>query len=202
MSMGISIVTVAGLGTTPISALPLVSSYVTSLTFGQTTLIINIFMIVVQLLLLRKNVRWTIVLQLPLTFFFASLIDLSMNLIHDVPLTNYWARLGFSMLGNIVLALGVSLEIYSKAAVLPGEGMVVAMSIFAKKPFPKMKVFNDVFLVILAILLSLFFFQDIQGIREGTLISAVAVGLLVKLWMCLLKYFPYEPSQETSQKNS
>ena len=57
MSLGISIVTAAGLGTTPISALPLVSSYISGLTFGQTTLIINVAMILGQLLLLRKNVK-------------------------------------------------------------------------------------------------------------------------------------------------
>ncbi len=193
MSLGISIVTVAGLGTTPISALPLVSSYISGLTFGQTTLIINIGMILVQLLLLRRKVRWIIILQLPLTFFFAQLIDLSMSLFTQFSLENYWEKLAFSMIGNVVLALGVSLEIYSQAAVLPGEGMVLAMSLFSKKPFPKVKIFNDVSLVIIAIILSVVFFREMRGIREGTVISAITVGLLVKFWRFFINKIPYEP---------
>ena len=196
MSFGISIVTVAGLGTTPISALPLVSSYISGLTFGQTTLIINVAMILVQLLLLRRKVRWIIVLQLPLTFFFAHLIDLSMSMFSQFSLENYWEKLTFSMFGNAVLALGVSLEIYSQAAVLPGEGMVVAMSIFSKKPFPKVKIFNDCLLVVMAIILSVIYFKELQGIREGTIISAITVGLFVKFWRFFLNKIPYEPKSE------
>ncbi len=186
MSLGISIVTVAGLGTTPISALPLVSSYISGLTFGQTTLIINLVMIVGQLLLLRKNVQWVVLLlQLPLTYFFSILIDISMNWVQMVELVSYWERIVFSMIGNVVLALGVSLEIFSKAAVLPGEGLVVAMAVASRKPFPKVKVFNDVSLVILAVLLSYFFFHELHGIREGTIISAICVGFFVKGWLYL-----------------
>lgn len=178
MSLGISIVTVAGLGTTPISALPLVSSYISGLTFGQTTLIINVAMILVQLLLLRRKVRWIIILQLPLTFFFAQLIDLSMSLLSQFSLNNYWEKLMFSMFGNAVLALGVSLEIYSQAAVLPGEGMVVAMSIFSKKPFPKVKIFNDCLLVVMAIILSVITFKDYKGFERVQSFLPLRLGFL------------------------
>lgn len=197
MSLGISIVTVAGLGTTPISALPLVSSYISGLTFGQTTLLINVAMLLVQFLLLRRKVRWIIVLQLPLTFFFAQLIDLSMSLFTQFSLENYWEKLAFSMVGNAVLALGVSLEIYSQAAVLPGEGMVAAMSIFSKKPFPKVKIFSDCLLVVLAIILSVIYFRELQGIREGTIISAITVGIFVKFWRFFLNKIPYQPKPES-----
>lgn len=190
MSLGISIVTVAGLGTTPISALPLVSAYISGLSFGQTTLIINMGMIVLQMILLRKNIKWLVLLlQLPLTYFFSVLIDISMNWIQTIELVTYWQKVAFSMLGNAVLALGVSFEIYSKAAILPGEGLVLAMALCSKKPFPKVKVFNDVSLVILAVILSYFYFSDLHGIREGTILSAIFVGVFVKGWLSLITLF-------------
>ena len=195
MSLGISIVTVAGLGTTPISALPLVSSYISGLTFGQTTLIINLAMILGQLILLRKNVKW-LVLLLPMTYFFSVLIDFSMSWVQTIELATYWHQIAFSMLGNAVLALGVSLEIYSKAAVLPGEGLVVAMALFSGKPFPKVKVFNDVMLVVLAVLLSYFFFKELHGIREGTIISAICVGIFVKGWLSLFRLITGKKTDE------
>ena len=193
MSLGISIVTVAGLGTTPISALPLVSSYISGLTFGQTTLIINLAMILGQLILLRKNVKWLVLLlQLPMTYFFSVLIDFSMSWVQTIELATYWHKIAFSMLGNAVLALGVSLEIYSKAAVLPGEGLVVAMALFSGKPFPKVKVM----LVVLAILLSYFFFKELHGIREGTIISAVCVGIFVKGWLSIFRLITGKKTDE------
>lgn len=48
MSLGISLVTRGNLGTTPISSLPLVSSYASSLTFGETTFLINLFFVAGQ----------------------------------------------------------------------------------------------------------------------------------------------------------
>ena len=45
MSLGIALVTRGNLGTTPISSLPLVSSYASSLTFGETTFLINLLFV-------------------------------------------------------------------------------------------------------------------------------------------------------------
>ena len=52
--------------------------------------------------------------------------------------------------------------------------------------FGKTKVVFDWTLVSMAALLSVYFFGQINGIREGTLISAFSTGLLVKLFMNLL----------------
>ncbi len=42
-------------------------------------------------------------------------------------------------------------------------------------------------LVVLAVLLSYFFFKELQGIREGTIISAICVGIFVKGWLSLFR---------------
>lgn len=63
-SLGISLISSSGLGTTPISSLPFVASEVTGLT------------IVLQLLLLRKHFSRLNWLQLPLAFIFSVFLDL------------------------------------------------------------------------------------------------------------------------------
>ena len=67
-SLGISLISSSGLGTTPISSLPFVASEVTGLTFGTTTFFFNFALIVLQLLLLRKHLSRLNWLQLPLAF--------------------------------------------------------------------------------------------------------------------------------------
>ena len=97
------------------------------------------------------------------------------------------------MLGNVVLGLGVALEVFAGAAALPGEGL--AVSTVLHKPFSYVKIANDVILVLLALLLSYCVFHEIRGLREGTVISALCVGIFVKFWLAgLTKLFKRAPA--------
>ena len=51
-----------------------------------------------------------------------------------------------------------------------------------KKEFGTIKVCFDVTLMSTSVILSFLFFHQLNGIREGTVISAVLVGLIVKLY--------------------
>lgn len=198
MSLGISLVTRGNLGTTPISTLPLVSSYLTHLTFGQTTFLINILFVIVEWMLLRRSANWTILLQIPMTFAFSCLIDFSMGITEWMQTDSYVKSLGISMLGNAVLGAGVALEVFSGTMVLPGEGLVLAVAKVTQKSFANLKILNDVTLVILAILLSWAAFGELRGVREGTLISAVCVGIFVKLWLSLITKLTHTAPADTA----
>lgn len=56
-SLGVSFVTKASLGTSPISSIPYVLSLNFSLSLGQFTIIFSLFLIVLQLVILRKNFK-------------------------------------------------------------------------------------------------------------------------------------------------
>ena len=187
MSLGIALVTRGNLGTTPISSLPLVSSYASGLTFGETTFFINLLFVAAQWPLLRKSINKLLLLsQIPITFAFSYFIDTSMQITEFLSSDIYWKCFAVSMLGNVVLGLGVA---------LPGEGLVLAVSTVLHKPFSSVKIANDVILVLLALLLSYCVFHEIHGLREGTVISALCVGIFVKFWLAgLTKLFKREPA--------
>ena len=129
MSLGIALVTRGNLGTTPISSLPLVSSYASGLTFGETTFFINLLFVAAQWPLLRKSINKLLLLsQIPITFAFSYFIDTSMQITEFLSSDIYWKCFAVSMLGNVVLGLGVALEVFAGAAALPGEGLVLAVS--------------------------------------------------------------------------
>lgn len=122
MSLGIALVTRGNLGTTPISSLPLVSSYASGLTFGETTFFINLLFVAAQWLLLRKSINKLLLLsQIPITFAFSYFIDTSMQITEFLSSDIYWKCFAVSMLGNVVLGLGVALEVFADAARYPGE---------------------------------------------------------------------------------
>ena len=117
MSLGIALVTRGNLGTTPISSLPLVSSYASGLTFGETTFFINLLFVAAQWLLLRKSINKLLLLsQIPITFAFSYFIDTSMQITEFLSSDIYWKCFAVSMLGNVVLGLGVALEVFAGAA--------------------------------------------------------------------------------------
>ena len=57
-SLGVSLITKASLGTSPISSIPYVLSLSFPFTLGNFTIFFSVFLILLQLLILRKNLNW------------------------------------------------------------------------------------------------------------------------------------------------
>ena len=126
-TVGIALVTLADLGTTPISTVPYVFSVITGYSFGLATFVVNLFFVLGQILLLRKKFPLWNILQVPLVAVFGFFIDVSMHLFSWISLSTYWEHLALSVTGNAVLALGVLMQVRSKTIVQPGEGIVLAV---------------------------------------------------------------------------
>ena len=168
-SFGIALTTTSGLGTTPISSVPWTLTAITGLSFGTTTFLINLLFYLIEAVLLGKAMpKWNI-LQIPAVLVFGIFIDLGMAVAKLIEPTSWPAGLVMSLAGNLWLAVGIVLQVRSKTLVQPG-----------RKAFGSIKVFFDCFLVLSAAVLGFFVLNEVVGIREGTLISAVLVGSLVK----------------------
>lgn len=156
-AFGISTITTAGLGTTPISTLPFVLAVLSGYSFGQTTFLVNVVFVIGQFMLLGRKLPWWNIFQLAAVFVFSAFIDLSMFLIAALKPEAWGGQLLMSLAGNLFLALGIVLQISSKT-----------------------KVRSDIVLVCLAAILGFGCSRSFIGLREGTLISALLVGFLVK----------------------
>lgn len=189
MAMGVADVTVAHLGTTPISTLPLVVSVIFGITFGMGTFFVNCFFVLGQIILLRREYKIINLLQIPLVFVFGAFIDIGMHIFSSLNPDELWEQWAMSLSGNFLLALGVWTSIKSRTLVQPGEGIVMAVSIVTHKAFSTLKICNDVSLVILAALLGWFVLGRFEGIGLGTLVSAIMVGLFIKLINALYRLF-------------
>lgn len=69
-SLGVSLITKADLGTSPISAIPYVLSLHFPLTLGQFTVAFSLFLILLQLLMLRRRFKAEHLLQIPISVAF------------------------------------------------------------------------------------------------------------------------------------
>ena len=97
--------------------------------------------------------------------------------------------------GTIVLAFGVFVEVSANVVMMAGEGVVMVLSLVTQRNFGTLKVFFDSTLVLLGVALSFILFHELQGIREGTVVSAICVGLIVKFFFALHRRFVQCPAR-------
>ena len=118
-ALGVSLVTKASLGTSPISSIPYVLSLKFPPTLGNFTIIFSILLILLQILILRKNFKIETILQIPVSIAFGYFIDLTMYLFFWVNPGNYAMKLAALLAGCIVLGFGVYLEPQRSYLILP-----------------------------------------------------------------------------------
>jgi uncharacterized membrane protein YczE len=189
-SLGVSMVTKASLGTSPISSIPYVLSLKFPLTLGNFTIIFSILLILLQLLILRKNFKLEHVLQIPVSIAFGYFIDLSMNLLFFVNPQNYGMKIVFLLLGCFVLGIGVYMEVLANVVMLPGESFVRAVVLTWNTDFGSSKIVFDVSMTVIAAVLSFVFFGKLQGVREGTIVAALLVGYIARRLGRIFAFLP------------
>ena len=181
-SLGVSLITKADLGTSPISSIPYVLSLNFPLTLGQFTIAFSLLLILIQLVILRRNFKAEHLLQIPISILFGYFIDLTMVILFFVDPQTYLSSVIHLLIGCVILGFGVYTEVLADVAMLPGESFVRAVSSTWKTEFGSTKVAFDVSLTVIAAVLSLIFSHRLDGGREGTIIAALLVGFIARLF--------------------
>ena len=170
------------LGVSPISSVANVMSIrFPIMTLGSWLIVWNCVLIAAQVVILRRDFKMYQLFQIPLSFLFGWFTDFGMWIVSFIPVPNYIVKLVMLLIGIVVLAFGISLSVIADVIMNSGEAFVKAISDTIHKEFGYVKVEFDVTCVIVAVILSVIFFQGkIVGTREGTIISALLTGLVVK----------------------
>lgn len=180
MGLGIALVVKCGLGTSPISSVAYVLTNLSPLSFGQWTFLFCVVFFLLQLLLLGKKMPRLQYLQLLICPLLGLSVDVGMGIFADFHPSDYLVQLPFLLVGCLVLAGGTFLQVRARVVLNPGEGIVKALAERLGWDFGKTKVGFDISQVAIALILSLTAFHSLKGLREGTLVSALAVGLIIR----------------------
>ena len=120
---------------------------------------------------------------------FSAFIDFSLMLVDFINPVDYVSQMLVLLVSCVVISIGVLLEIKTEVIYLPPDGIIVALSKALNKEFGKIKPYCDVTFVVITVILSFVFLGYLAGVREGTVISAIIIGPIVRV---LKKYFdPY-----------
>ena len=187
-ALGVSLITKAKLGTSPISSVPYTLSMGFPVTMGTFTFLLNMVLIAGQIMFEKKNFQKIQLLQIPVSVLFGYFIDFTMSMLSFLNPHVYALKVLFLMIGCVILALGVSIEVIANVVMLSGEAFVKAISSRLKKDFGTTKVLFDATLVVCAIIISLLLFHNVAGVREGTITAALIVGLIAKFFNRILGF--------------
>ena len=183
-ALGVAFTKHGELGVSPISSVAnVVSIKYTALTLGNWLIVWNCILILGQIIILRKKFQPIQLLQIPLSFLFGFFTALCMKIVAPIPVDAYPVRLLMIIIGVVILAFGIALSVIANVIMNSGEAFVKAIADTTGKTFGNLKVGFVVSCVVIAVLLSLLFFDfKIVGTREGTIISALLTGVVVRFY--------------------
>lgn len=184
-ALGVAFISRAALGTSPLSSLSFVLSLSTPLSLGTYAFLFNTLFLIGEALV-RRTFTWHQAIQLPFTLLFSGCIDLFMWLIPTQLNGPYPFKVLYLVAGCLLLSLGISFEVFGGVVMLPGEALVRAISQRWNIPFHRVKVIFDSSFTILAAIVALQVFGRLNGVKEGTVVAALVVGQLVKVYSKLL----------------
>lgn len=188
MTFGVALCVRSNFGSSVISAIPLAmtlagdSAQAPRLSIGEYTYLMNVVLVAIQILVLRRRFEAVQLFQLLIGFFFGFLLDVNMWLTQSVVCDTLWSKILTQLAGCLVLGVGISVEIRCGSVTMPGEGVPAAISKATGVAFAKAKIIVDICLVAGAVALCYAFFGrwlwNVVG--PGTLFAMVFVGMVVR----------------------
>lgn len=153
---------------------------------GMTSNIVNVTLIILLFVTGRKYVSiGTFVYLLPYGFF----VDIGTRLYHAICMENTLGiRIILSVVGSLVLYLGIAIFITMDIGVDPFSGIALCLRDFVQKEFRIVKICFDMTLIVIGILL---------GGKAGivTLLAALAAGPLIQFYSSKLSIIFFEKEE-------
>lgn len=189
IALGVSISKASNLGVSPVNSIPAVASNILNINMGICTTTIFTLFIFIQILILQKDFKLYNLFQIIPSFLFGFFVSGS-NFLCDLflpEITNYIVSIVYLLISILLVALGILFYLNAEILSLPGEGIIQAISYKSKIKLSTAKIIFDWSLIIIATLVSLFYLGELNGIREGTIIAALGVGMCIRFLEPLLE---------------
>lgn len=188
-AFGVVLMTKSCLGTSPVASIPYVLSNKFPISLGSFTFAFYFVMFLVQLAILRKNIKLTDCIQLPLSIIYSFFIDICVSLVSSFTPKSYILMLITFLSGCVFRAMGVSIQVAADEAMLSSEAFMIVISRAVKKDFSLVKLIADGLMTVIAIILSFVFFGKLLGIREGTILAAILTAPIARVFSYVIDRF-------------
>lgn len=177
VTLGVAVSVKANLGVAPVSSIPYTMTCIWGIEMGKATIIFYIFLVLLQVILLRKNVKLATFLQLAIGIVFGYFTTFSNWCMTFLPVPeNIVIRLLMMLVSVFLIALGLFFYIPANILPIPPDGTTQNIALITGKEFSKVKVVFDVSLVVISLVICLIKIKSPGSVGIGTVIAAVLVG--------------------------
>lgn len=194
VALGIAFSVKSNLGTSALSCPPYVLSLCLGPTLGQFTIIVNMFLLLLQVLILRKRFKLKYLFQIVATLIFGYMIDICNDIVAPMELSTLGGRILLIVIGSVITAVGVSLEVACEAWMLSAEMTVYALTKVCEKSFSTLKVLMDSTYVIITMIALWILFGNPMATSQMTsfwdCFFARTPGVVVGMGTILLAILP------------
>lgn len=182
IALGVVFSVASNLGVAPASALPYVASQITLIDLGLCVTLSHVLFLLMQVLILGRKFQPHALLQLISAVVFGYFITLAQWSLTWLPQAgHYGIQMFYCLMSIFFVALGVLVYLNVELIPLPAEGAVAAIHQRFGCTFSTSKIIFDSLSVILAAITAWACLGAMIGLREGTVLSALGIGLSMKL---------------------
>ncbi len=188
MAVGVVFSAKSNLGVSPVGSLAnvlyqigLAANAPDIVNLGNCTTAVYCLYILTEFIILRKDFKPAMLLQLVASLLFGQLVNLATAMMSFLPAPGGYAMQMIYLLCSVPLvAAGVMLYLTPNILPTPGEGISLAISAKTGLSVGSSKTVFDCSLVVISCAASLLYFHRLVGVREGTVICALLVGFVMK----------------------
>ncbi len=177
LAMGIILNTKANLGVSPIISVAYSVSEIYHLNFGNTTLLLYVVFVLLEIPIKGKNWKWIDLLQIVLSMVFTRFV----NLFNAIPLNpqKLWEQLLVLLAGITLTGIGAAMTVNMDLIPNPGDGIVAAIADRIHKPMGFTKNLFDTLMILTTFFIGLATHHLWLGIGIGTVLAVLGVGRVV-----------------------
>lgn len=181
MTLGIALSVKSNLGVSPVSSIPYSMTCVIGLEMGKATIVFHVFLVILQILILRKYFQPKNLLQIPVGIVFGYFTTFCNYCMTFVALPDTLTiRFLLMFISTLLIAYGIHLYVPANLVPLAGEGAMLAISQKYNKKFSSVKLAFDISMVTISLIICLILLHSTGSVGIGTIIAAFCVGLELK----------------------
>lgn len=178
MTLGVSMSVKSDLGVSPVSSIPYTITCIFGLEMGKATILFHIFLVIIQIFILRKEFKAKNLLQVVVGILFGYFTTFSNYLFTYLPTpNNMFIRLVLMIVSTLLIAVGIFFYLPADIVPLAGEGAMKAISDKTGIVFSRVKIGFDLTMVLISLISCLVALHRLGSVGVGTIIAAVLVGI-------------------------
>lgn len=182
MTIGVALSVKSNLGVSPVSSIPYTMTCIWGIEMGKATIIFHCFLVLLQMILLRRNFKPVNLLQVLVGIVFGYFTTFCNWGVSFLPTPeNLVIRLLMMLISTVIIAFGIFMYLPPNIMPLAGEGAMKAVSDVTGIAFPNVKVGFDITMVVISLISCLIFIKGLGSVGIGTIVAAFLVGSILNV---------------------